>query len=102
MLYHMTLDELVDFDIEVREIEDIIDKTSDELQKKIDWTKLWAKKYPVLATYQQEVPVDGYAAKLREMIDRLKQEQGYNDEDAFLVLKDILAQLFTSNTHTGA
>lgn len=53
-----------------------------------------AKKYPVLATYQQEVPVDGYAAKLREMIDRLKQEQGYNDEDAFLVLKDILAQLF--------
>ncbi len=102
VLYHMTLDELVDFDIEVREIEDIIDKTSDELQKKIDWTKLWAKKYPVLATYQQEVPVDGYAAKLREMIDRLKQEQGYNDEDAFLVLKDILAQLFTSNTHTGA
>ena len=38
VLYHMTLDELVDFDIEVREIEDIIDKTSDELQKKIDWT----------------------------------------------------------------
>lgn len=94
VLYHMTLDELVDFDIEVKEIEEMIDRTSDELQKKIDWTKMWAKKYPVLASYQQEVPVDGYAAGLQEMIDRLKREHGYNDEDAFLVLKDILAHMW--------
>lgn len=94
VLYHMTLDELVDFDIEVKEIEEMIDRTSDELQKKIDWTKMWAKKYPVLASYQQEVPVDGYAAGLQEMIDRLKREHGYNDENAFLVLKDILAHMW--------
>lgn len=94
VLYHMTLDELVDFDIEVKEIEEMIDRTSDELQKKIDWTKMWAKKYPVLASYQQEVPVDGYATGLQEMIDRLKREHGYNDEDAFLVLKDILAHMW--------
>lgn len=94
VLYHMTLDELVDFDPEMKEIEEIIARTSEELQKKIDWTKLWAKKYPILTSYRQEVPVDDYAAKLQEMIDRLKQNHGYNDENAFLVLKDILAQLW--------
>lgn len=94
VLYHMTLDELVDFDIEIKEIEEAIDRTSEELQKKIDWTKLWSKKYPVLNSYRQDVPVDDYAVKLREMIDRLKQEHGYNDENAFLVLKDILAHLW--------
>lgn len=94
VLYHMTLDELVDFDPEMKEIEEVIARTSEELQKKIDWTKLWAKKYPILTSYRQEVPVDDYAAKLQEMIDRLKQNHGYNDENAFLVLKDILAQLW--------
>lgn len=97
VLYHMTLDELVDFDPEIKEIEDVIDRTSEDLQKKIDWTKLWAKKYPILTSYQQEVPVDDYAAKLQEMIDRLKQDHGYNDENAFLVLKDILAHLWNTS-----
>lgn len=97
VLYHMTLDELVDFDFEIKEIEEVIDRTSGELQKKVDWTKLWAKKYPVLTSYQQEVAVDDYAAKLQEMIDRLKQNHGYNDENAFLVLKDILAHLWNPN-----
>lgn len=97
VLYHMTMDELVDFDFEIKEIEEVIDRTSGELQKKVDWTKLWAKKYPVLTSYQQEVAVDDYAAKLQEMINRLKQNYGYNDENAFLVLKDILAHLWNPN-----
>lgn len=49
----MTLDELVDFDIKVKEIEEVIENTSEETQQKIDWTQMWAKKYPVLASYQQ-------------------------------------------------
>ena len=40
VLYHLTLDELVDFDIEVKEIEAIIQKTSEETQQKINWTQL--------------------------------------------------------------
>lgn len=40
VLYHLTLDELVDFDIEVKEIEAIIQKTSEETQQKIDWTQM--------------------------------------------------------------
>lgn len=93
-LYHMTLDELVDFDLKVREIEDAIERTSKETQQKIDWTQLWAKKYPVLASYPQEVDTASYTAGLQEMLNRLQRDYRYSDEDAFLVLKDILAQIW--------
>lgn len=98
-LYHLTLDELVDFDADVKEIEHAIESVSEETQKKIDWTKLWSKKYPILASYQQEVQVDAYAAKLQEMLNNLKENYGYNDENAFLVLKDILAQVWNAQNH---
>ncbi len=93
VLYHVSLDELLDYDIEVKEIVEIIDKTSAETQYKIDWTQLWAKKYPVLATYQHEVKITDYTERLQAMLDDLRLKYGYNDEDAFLVLKDILAQM---------
>ena len=95
-LYHLTLDELVDFDIQVKEIEEVIEKTSEETQQKMDWTKLWAKKYPILAAYPNEVKTDDYIITLKELLARLKQDYGYNDEDAFLVLKDILAQIWNA------
>lgn len=98
-LYHVTLDGLVDFDVERKEIEEVIERTSDEAQRKIDWTKMWAKKYPILSTYQQEVKTGDYTAQLREMLARLKREYGYKDEDAFLVLKDILAQVWKDQGH---
>ena len=45
-LYHLSLDELIDFDMDIKEIEQMIENTTEETQKKIDWTKLWRKKYP--------------------------------------------------------
>ena len=33
--------ELVDFDLEVQEIREVIEHTSEETQQKIDWTQLW-------------------------------------------------------------
>ncbi len=45
----MSLDELIDFDISVKEIQAVIDKTSEETANKIDWTSVWSKKYPILA-----------------------------------------------------
>lgn len=95
-LYHVTLDDLIDFDVEVREIEEMIEKTSEETQKKVDWTKVWSQKYPVLASYQQVVRTDDYTPQLREMLARLGREYGYSEEDAFLVLKDILAQIWNA------
>lgn len=90
-LYHLSLDELIDFDMDIKEIEQMIENTTEETQKKIDWTKLWSKKYPVLTTYQQEVSIEEYSSQLKEMINKLKKKHGYNNVDAMLVLKDILA-----------
>lgn len=91
LLYHLSLDELIDFDVDFNEIVRVIENTSEEKQKKIDWTKVWGKKYPVLTTYQQRVDISNYDFQLRELLDSLKKEYGYTDIDAMLVLKDILA-----------
>lgn len=101
-LYHVTLDELIDFDIELKEIEEVIANTSEEKQKKIDWTKVWGKKYPILTTYQKEVKIDNYVSKLQEMLIQLKADYGYGEEDAFLVLKDILAQIWNSKNQESS
>ena len=96
VLYHLSLDELIRFDADVKEIQEVIEKTSEETQRKIDWTKMWAKKYPVLAEYQKQVRISDYAATLQELLDRLEQDCGYSELDAFLVLKDILGKLYQS------
>lgn len=95
VLYHMTLDQLIDFDVEAAELERVIENTSQEVQEKIDWTRLWAKQYPVLAQYQAQVDVSAYTAPLAALLDRLQKEQGYSGQDAFLVLKDILGRMWT-------
>ncbi|MDO5411782.1 MAG: helix-turn-helix transcriptional regulator, partial [Lachnospiraceae bacterium] len=95
-LYHLTLDELIDFDMDVKEIQDMIDRTSEEVSKKIDWTKAWSKKYPVLATYQSTVETGMYAAELKRLLDDLQKRYGYDELNAFLVLKDILASVWKS------
>ena len=101
-LYHVTLDELIDFDLEVKEIEEAIDRINEETQKTLDWTRMWARKYPSLASYQQEVAVEEYAAQLRGQLDRLRREHGYSGVDAFLVLKDILGRLWTEEQKGAA
>lgn len=95
VLYGLTLDELIDFDADVKELEQMVRNTSEEIQQKVDWTKLWAEKYPVLSSYKQEVKTEEYAGKLEELLRKLKQDYGYNELDSFLVLKDILAGLWT-------
>lgn len=95
-LYHLTLDELIAFDIDVKELEQTVENTSEKTAQKVDWTSLWGKKYPVLTTYQEKVKVDDYIGKIRELLDSLKTRYGYNDLDAMLVLKDILAHAYNS------
>lgn len=94
VLYGLSLDELIEFDIEVKEIQEAIDRTSEEVTNKIDWTNAWGKKYPVLVQYQKEVDTSFYAARLDEMQSDLQKKYGYNELDAFLVLKDILAAVW--------
>lgn len=95
-LYHVTMDDLIDFDVDVKEIEQIIENTSEKTQQRIDWTGIWGKKYPVLTTYQEKVEVCDYIIRIRELLDSLKIKYGYNDLDAMLVLKDILSHAWNS------
>ena len=98
MLYGLTLDELIDFDLDVQELERVVRNTSEEVQQKVDWNKLWAEQYPVLASYRKEVDVDQYTPALRELLRKLSADHGYCGLDAFLVLKDILAGLWTGHS----
>lgn len=93
-IYHLTLDELIDFDMDLKEIEKVIENTSEEKTAKIDWTSVWGKKYPVLTTYKQNVEVDYYADKIKDLLNSLKNRYGYSDLDSMLVLKDILAHVW--------
>jgi len=94
LLYRLSLDELIDFDLDVQEVEQAILNTSEKTEEKIDWTRAWGKKYPILLQYQSQVNVDYYAVKLEALLQELKDEYRYNELDAFLVLKDILAQVW--------
>ena len=75
----------------MKNIEEIIKNTREENQDKVDWTKAWSHKYPVLKEYQKKVDIPYYAGKIRDMFTRLEKEYGYSELDAMLVLKDILA-----------
>ena len=96
VLYGFTLDELVEFDIDVREIQEVIDRTSEEVSEKIDWTKAWSRKYPILASYQSEVEINDYAEELNRLLEDLQKKYGYDELNALLVLKDILAVVWKS------
>ena len=74
----------------MKKIEKIIKNTTEENQHKVNWTKAWSTKYPILKTYQKEVDIPRYAKEIRNMLNDLQKNYNYNELDAMLVLKDIL------------
>ena len=93
-LYNISLDELIDFDLDIREIQETIERTSRETEAKIDWSRAWGKKYPVLLEYQDKVNIPNYEYRLSNMMDEIRQEYMFNEQDAMLVLKDILYRVW--------
>ena len=96
-LYNLTLDELIDFDIDIKEIEEIIKNTNEEKESKINWTNAWSKKYPVLKNYTQQVDISKYSTIIRKLLNSLKDNYGFNELDSMLVLKDILYHEWKDN-----
>lgn len=96
-LYNLSLDELIEFDCDLKEIEEVIKNTNEEKEAKIDWTNAWSKKYPVLATYQNTVDISRYAKEIRKLLNELSNEYNYNTLDSMLVLKDILYHEWKDN-----
>ena len=81
----------------MKNIEDIIKNTTEENQTKVNWTKAWSNKYPVLKEYQKKVNISFYSKKIRELFTSLQNEYGYSELDSMLVLKDILAHEYMNN-----
>ena len=75
----------------------IINDVTDENQKDVDWTEVWSSKYPILTKYQKEVDIESYAKRIKQMLDELQDNYDYSQEDAMLVLKDILAHEYLDN-----
>ena len=74
--------------INIKEIEKEIENYDDTKVEKVNWTKVWSKKYPILEEYQKEI---------EKLLDSLEKEYNYNKLDAMLVLKDILAKTYFAN-----
>lgn len=81
----------------MKNIEEIIKNTNEENQSKVNWTKAWSTKYPILKTYQKEVDIKKYSKEIRRLFNELQEEYNYNELDAMLVLKDILAHEYLDN-----
>ena len=75
----------------------IIRSVDDNNQDKVDWTKVWSGKYPILKRYQKEVNINKYSKEIRKMFNSLQEEYGYSELDSMLVLKDILAHEYLDN-----
>lgn len=96
-LYDLSLDELIEFDIDLKEIEQVIKNTNEEKESKVNWTDIWSKKYSVLAKYQKQVNIEEDASKIREMLIKLQKEYDFSTLDSMLVLKDILYHEWKDN-----
>lgn len=81
----------------MNKIEKIIQNVNENNQNKVDWTKAWSTKYPILKKYQKEVDIPRYATKIRNMFNELQKNYGYSELDAMLVLKDILSHEYLDN-----
>lgn len=101
ILYNVSLDELIEFDVDIKEIQEVIDKTSEKTEEKIDWTNAWGKKYPILLKYQEIVNIPNYARRLNVMLDEIEQEYQFSGLDAMLVLKDILYYVWKNRKKKG-
>ena len=81
----------------MKTIEEILKNTTEENVEKTDWTKFWSGKYPILKAYQSEVDIPAYSREIRKLLAKLREDYGYSDLNAMLVLKDILAHEYMDN-----
>ncbi len=44
-IYNISLDSLIEFDVELDEIQEIIEKTDENIEEKINWTSAWGKNF---------------------------------------------------------
>lgn len=96
-LYQLTLDELVDFDVDLQGIMDKIRRVDETKEAQVDWSSAWSVKYPVLTAWPELPGTDKYVERLGEICRQLKREYGFSELDGFLVVKDMLYRIYCKN-----
>lgn len=81
----------------MKNFEDIIKNVDEKNQGRVNWTKAWSTKYPILKQYQNEVDIEKYTKEIRKLFNLLQSDYNYSELDAMLVLKDILAHEYLDN-----
>lgn len=66
--------DLKETDKKIKEIENVIAKSDEDINDKVNWSKVWSKKYPVLNSYQEVINITKYKVKLRDMLEELKRD----------------------------
>lgn len=94
IIYDLSLDQLIEFDYDLEQIKEVIAKSDEKQDTKIDWTKAWSTKYPILVQYQKIVDTNLYSKELTKLLNKLENDYQLNQLDSYLVLKDILAKLY--------
>lgn len=84
----------------MKNIEQIIRNTTESNQNKTNWAKAWSAKYPILKKYQKEIDIQKYSSKIRKLLNKLQAEYNYNELEAMLVLKDILAHEYLNEKNS--
>lgn len=57
----------------------------------------WNRLKKLFKIQRKEVDIPKYAAEIRRMFTELQADYGYSEQDAMLVLKDILAHEYMDN-----
>lgn len=58
----------------------------------------WAKLYPILEKYKGIVNINLYENKINMVLEELKNSYGFDNKDAFLILKDIAYGIYLKNS----
>ncbi len=45
-IYHVSLGELIEFDMDINEIHEMIEKHNDKVSEKVNWTEAWERNIP--------------------------------------------------------
>lgn len=74
----------------MKKVEQILKEVNTKTQEKVDWTRAWSQKYPILKEYPKQIDVKEYEEKVQNLLIDLMEKYKYTKLDAMLVLKDIL------------
>ncbi|MDD2518997.1 MAG: hypothetical protein PHG18_03825 [Bacilli bacterium] len=78
-------------------IKKVINEIKEEDINKVNWSKIWNQKYPILNAYQSMENIENYQNKIRELYIAFKEEYKTSNQDTVLILKDILYQEYLRN-----